>query len=460
MKPAFTGSIHSRVLLAATFVLTAFLGLTGFSLDAAFRSSLDEALKARLKSEIYGIIAAGVEDQQGRFALPEKLANPGFNLPDSGLYALVRSQATSYVWTSESMVGLSLDFQQPTAAGQFLYGHSDFQKRALRSLSFGIIWEDLEGREIDYVISVAADMRNQREQLQTFRDTLFLWLGGAALLLLIAQGWVLRWGLQPLRRVAKEIKAIESGGSERLEGDYPSELLGLTGSLNSLIQHASTRQQRYRDSLGDLAHSLKTPLAILQGLADQTKQEQAVDQQSLTEQVGRMNQIISHQLQRAAASGSRALVKGVAVHIPVERIASSLEKVYREKQINIEVAVHQEARFPGEEADLMELMGNLMDNGCKYGNNRVRVSSVLGPGCLELHVEDDGIGIPAEEIDQVLRRGGRIDMRQPGQGIGLAVAADIVDAYGGELGIGRSILGGAEVTVTIPRNLNSARSDD
>jgi two-component system sensor histidine kinase PhoQ len=108
----------------------------------------------------------------------------------------------------------------------------------------------------------------------------------------------------------------------------------------------------------------------------------------------------------------------------------------------------------------MELMGNLMDNGCKYGNNRVRVSSVLGPGCLELHVEDDGIGIPAEEIDQVLRRGGRIDMRQPGQGIGLAVAADIVDAYGGELGIGRSILGGAEVTVTIPRNLNSARSGD
>jgi two-component system sensor histidine kinase PhoQ len=307
MKPLFQGSIHLRLLLAASLVLTAFLGLTGLSLDKAFRYSAEEALKAKLQSSVYALLAAAVEDKEGRLTLPANLTDPRFNLPDSGLYAEVSSPQAAYQWRSASAVGRSLDFLQQVGPGQSHY--QLFASKAvggLMTLSFGVVWEDYAGHEIPYVLAVAEDLQPHLEQIDTFRNTLFYWLGGAALLLLLVQGWVLSWGLRPLRTVAEELRSIESGRTDRLSGDYPRELKGLTHNINSLIRHAQARQQRYRDGLSDLAHSLKTPLAILQGLADQVSYDGAERQHTLTEQVTRMNQIVSHQLHRAAASGRTA----------------------------------------------------------------------------------------------------------------------------------------------------------
>jgi two-component system sensor histidine kinase PhoQ len=317
------------------------------------------------------------------------------------------------------------------------------------TLSFGVVWEDYAGQEIPYILAVAESLQPHLEQVRTFRNTLFSWLGGAALLLLLVQGWVLRWGLRPLRVVAEELYAIEAGRSDRLSGDYPRELRGLTNNINSLIRHAQARQQRYRDGLNDLAHSLKTPLAILQGLADRVGYDDAESQHTLTEQVARMNQIVRHQLQRAATSGRAAWIKGLPVRPVVERIARTLDKVYVEKAMRWEVSIPLELEFQGDEGDLMEVLGNLMDNAWKYGRSRVRICGLGRDQGLELHVEDDGGGIPPEQVDEVLKRGHRMDQQQPGQGIGLTVACEIIGAYGGQLKLGQSDLGGTDVTIII-----------
>ncbi|MET0049910.1 MAG: ATP-binding protein [Candidatus Thiodiazotropha sp.] len=163
-----------------------------------------------------------------------------------------------------------------------------------------------------------------------------------------------------------------------------------------------------------------------------------------------MNQIVIHQLQRAAASGQQVLSGNVAVKPLVERLANTLSKVYRDKGIQWELDIDQACLFAGDEGDLMEILGNLMENACKYGQQRVRVSGQRGSG-IYLSIEDDGKGIPADQMDAVFHRGHRADTRQPGQGIGLAVAADIVNAYAGQIEIAVSTrLGGAVVKVNLP----------
>ncbi|MEJ2590925.1 MAG: ATP-binding protein [Candidatus Thiodiazotropha sp.] len=444
-------SIHQRLLLAASLVLTAFLGLTGLALDNAFRSAGEEALQARLFSSVYALLAAAQEGPDGVLTMPDALTDPRFNRPDSGLYAMVAGKQTGYHWHSGSSLGRQLDFLRPMSPGQSKVQRVELpQGEAVMSLSFGVVWEDFKGRELQYTLAVAEDLKPQMEQVSAFRNTLFVWLGGAALLLLLAQGWVLRWGLSPLRQVAEALTEIESGSTEQLQGDYPKELSPLTSNINSLIQHARARQQRYRDSLGDLAHSLKTPLAILQGLADRAEPMQAEEQSLLSEQVRRMNQIVGHQLQRAAASGRSSLTRNLPVKPVVERLARTLGKVYADAEIDWRVEIPANLAFQGDEGDLMELLGNLMENACKYGNGRIRVSGRRETG-LWIRVEDNGPGIDAGRSQDVLQRGHRADQRASGQGIGLAVVVDIVKAYGGSLAIARSAdLGGAAMTISIP----------
>lgn len=444
-------SIHQRLLLAASLVLTAFLGLTGLALDRAFRSSAEEALQARLYSSVYALLAAAEEARNGVLSMPPVLTDPRFNRPDSGLYARVDGKQTGYRWQSASGVGRKLDFASRASSGESKLQQVELPGgEVVMSLSFGVVWEDFDGRELEYTLAVAEDLKPQLEQVSAFRNTLMLWLGGAAVLLLAAQGLVLRWGLTPLRQVAEALTEIESGRSEQLQGVYPRELSPLTSNLNSLIRHARARQQRYRDSLGDLAHSLKTPLAILQGLADQSSPVGRQEQQLLSEQVTRMNQIVGHQLQRAQASGRTSLTGNLSVKPVVERLANTLGKVYAEKRVIWQIDLDDKVSFQGDEGDLMELLGNLMENACKYGGGRVRIAGEMTMA-LCLRVADDGPGIPADQAAEVLQRGHRADQRQPGQGIGLAVVMDILKAYDGRLEIGHAAdLGGAEMILHLP----------
>ena len=436
-------SLHSRLLLAASLVLAGFLGTTGLALDKAFRVSAEAAIQDRLQSHVYALLAAADEDTDGRMLPAEELPEPRFSKPDSGLYAVISSHDGEPLWLSSSLTGRSLDLKEQQLPGERRFSRFARSGMELYTLAFGVAWEDYAGTESLYTFTVAEDTSVFQAEIDSFRSTLWRWLGGMALVLLLAQGFILRWGLRPLRTVTDDLQQIEQGHSDRLDGHYPKELTGLTSSLNSLIEHGKTVQVRYRNSLDDLAHSLKTPLAILQS--------SDTDCQSLVrEQVERMDEIISHQLQRAAVSGRTTLAQPVPVSKVMERLVRSLDKVYREKQVTVDLELDPSASFSGDEADLTEILGNLLENAYKYCNRAVRVSISTDQhaGGIEISIEDDGPGIAAEQVDTLLQRGKRMDESIPGQGIGLSMASEIITVYGGQLVFAASSLGGTLLRVT------------
>jgi two-component system sensor histidine kinase PhoQ len=309
---------------------------------------------------------------------------------------------------------------------------------------YGIEWIDVAGRSNQYTFAVISDRRSYDEQLASFDQQLWLLLGAFSVLLLGAQIAVLRWGLAPLRKLARQIRAIEGGEAARIEGPLHRELRPLGDGLNALLQHEQGQQQRYRNALDDLAHSLKTPLAVLRNLGDDAQIPEE-PRKLLREHGQRMEQIVGYQLQRAATRGQRALAPPVALAPVLARLARTLEKVFAGKQIQIELEIPEEAALRIDEGDLMELCGNLMENACKYGRSHVRVSAQRNAAQLTLTIEDDGPGFPPD-AQQLITRGTRADTRTDGQGIGLAVAAEIAASYTAEMRLQASeALGGASV---------------
>lgn len=459
-------SLNSRIILAASLVLAIFLALTGIALDQAFRDSARTARQERLQGQLYLLIAAAEVDERGRLSMPEPLTEPRFGQPGSGLYGIISGKREREVWRSISSLNMPIPSAPPLAPGKSSFslqsGADDTQFFIYR---MGVSWTEA-GRSHAFTFSVAEDLAAFNKQLAHYRRSLWGWLGAMALLLLLAQAALLRWGLRPLRRVAAEVRAIESGAREQLGGDYPSELRALTENLNGLLQRERAQQKRYRDALGDLAHSLKTPLAVMRGaLAEQSRE--ALSGQSrgaalsapsygtladtVEEETARMQCIVDYQLQRAATAGpSSRLASPVEIRPLAEKITASLAKVYLDKGISVTLEIQDGLAFRGDQGDLLELLGNLLDNACKWCGARIKLSAASTAGNLTLRVEDDGPGIPPQEIERILQRGVRADQSTPGQGIGLAVAASIVQAYGGTIAIASSPLGGAGITVTLP----------
>jgi two-component system sensor histidine kinase PhoQ len=285
-----------------------------------------------------------------------------------------------------------------------------------------------------------------------------LWraLGAAGVILLLAQLMVLYLGFRPLQIVAKDVARVESGLAPRLQGSYPRELEPLARNVNQLLDTEKGNQQRYRNALDSLAHSLKTPLAILRtGL----EVDSPSSRQAMRKAVDEMNQLVATRLQRAAVSARRTMAQPVPVAVEAKRILAGLDKVYAHKSIAADVAIPADVVFFGEQRDLLELIGNLLDNAFKYGHTRVRISAgqqdpqAVRSG-LWLRVEDDGPGIDAQDWPALLQRGVRGDERRAanerGHGMGLAIVLELLTAYGGKIEIGDSDLGGAMIDLEIP----------
>jgi two-component system sensor histidine kinase PhoQ len=315
--------------------------------------------------------------------------------------------------------------------------------------AFGVSWAT-GPVPINYTFAVAEDLAELNREVAGFRVSLWRWLGAMSLLMLLALALILGWGLRPLRRVAAEVAAVESGRQRRIEGIYPAELGLLTDNLNTLLAQERARQQRLDHALGDLAHSLKTPMAVMAGVIDETASD-VPGRRILHEQLGRMREIVEYQLRRARAGAiqTHGLAPRVSVRRTAERLAASLAKVYREKSVTLDFALEGDPAFKGSESDLMELLGNLLDNAYKWCRGRVRLTAGQAQGHLQISVEDDGPGIGYEEAERLMERGVRADETAPGHGLGLAVARQIVLAYGGRIEIGRSSLGGAALRVAI-----------
>jgi two-component system sensor histidine kinase PhoQ len=442
-------SLNARITVGAAAVVAVFVALSAFALERAFRDSARGARQERLLAQVYLLMAAAEVDSGGRVSLADGPSEPRLDLPASGLYAQIVDGENNVVWRSRSALGVELP---PVAAlpaaqqrfGEFFAGDDN----GYFVQSFGVRWRAGDQTH-PLTFAVAEDLKPFRQQINLYRRSLWTWLGAMALLLLAAQWAILRWGLAPLRRVADELTRLEQGRQQQITGRYPTEVRRLTENLNDVLAHERAQQKRYRDALADLAHSLKTPLALIRA-ALQEAQSPASLARPLDEQVRRMDQIVAYHLQRAAASGRSVLAVPQVVRPVAERVARALAKVHSAKNVQAEVVVDAGLRFRGDEADLTEMLGNLLDNAFKWCRGKVRISAALSESTLALTVEDDGPGIAEADVEQLGRRGARADQSVPGHGIGLAVTRDIAEAYDGRIAIARSALGGAAVTLTLP----------
>jgi two-component system, OmpR family, sensor histidine kinase PhoQ len=277
--------------------------------------------------------------------------------------------------------------------------------------------------------------------------------------LLIGLTLALRFSLRPLQKVEEELLHIESGQQDALSTNYPSELEGVVENLNALVRNERNGLNRYRRTLGDLAHSLKTPLAVIQGALEADEDIPRM-RQEIGVQIERMNAIVMYQLQRAATRGHQTLSRPLPIQPFAEEIVSALEKVHRAKGISCGFEIAANAEFTGERGDLSELLGNLLENAFKWGKHEVLLTAqpIMQTNSkrsgLLLIVEDDGPGIPPEKAAELLQRGVRGDERVQGHGIGLSIVDDVVRAYHGELEVMRSQLGGAKFVIKFhPRGL-------
>jgi two-component system sensor histidine kinase PhoQ len=316
--------------------------------------------------------------------------------------------------------------------------------RSFLAVSYGVNWAAGE-RAAPLLLSVVEDRSEFDREIAVFARTLWTWLGGAGLLLLLAQILLLQWGLAPLRRVTAEIRRIEDGEQARIEGRYPTEIAPLTDNLNTLIQQERVRQGRYKEALSYLAHSLKTPLAVLRNALAEPAQLPAAVQQ----QVARMDDIVQHQLGRAGAGGATRFAPPVLIAPVLDRVRDALAKVYAEKELAITTECVPDLSWRIDEGDLFEILGNVMDNAAKWAKSRVAARAWREDGRLLVRVEDDGPGFSdTESILQIHVRG---DERVPGHGVGLAVVNDLVASHHGELKLSRSgELGGGRVEIVLP----------
>lgn len=436
-------SLRLRAFAAALLALIIFIPLTAVTLEQAFNSSLSQSMLQQLRVQSLTLISEFELAGSGHEALmPEQLYNDQFNLPESGLYAFIQSKSRM-LWQSLS----TLNWQQsykfiPPTIGQESFVE-DFQMDNEYFLyAYTAEFETEQGFEA-VSFFILQDKQIFNAEKQKFANTLWKGLGLISLLLLVLLLVSLNAALWPLSRLNNQIRLAESGQIKRIEQHYPPELEKLKSSINHLLDTEQQQRSRYKNSLSDLAHSLKTPLAVLSGTTGLPEQAK--------EPIKQIDQQIQRQLKRAVAGSTGAFDQMVAIKPVVDKLFNAMGKVYAEKSLTLSSQMQDDSLgFNGDITDLMEILGNILDNACKAAKSKVQLSVSTKPTKLVMQIEDDGPGIPLAKRTQLLARGVRLDSYKEGQGIGMAVVADLVSAYQGQLEITNSELGGAKLILTFP----------
>ena len=425
------------------------LPIIGLTLTKAFERQLTLAMKNELKAYSYSIFTVA-EVENNQLIMPDALLENQFNISQSGLYALITVLAknnqvithkSKVLWQSQSLLTLSLPSVLPAPdVGQTILSKINLEGNSHLLYSFSASFSD-NGQAFEITLHLIKDQQEFLIALDDFKQKLWTWLFALMMVFIFVQIIWLLWTLKPLRVLTNELEQIEKGKKKALDASYPLELQQVTKQLNALLVTEENQRKRYRNALSDLAHSLKNPLAVIQS-------EAGVSPNS-TEQLQLINQIIEHQLKRAQSAGQSSWHLGVNVKQIVDKLTSTLSKIYQDKNLSFTEDIDSNATFKGDEADLMEILGNVLDNACKAAQQNILISVSVKNNQLVIEIADDGKGIDKSQQAVILSRGGRADTYQAGHGIGLAIVNDLVSSYQGQLFIGRStVLSGAVFTIT------------
>lgn len=445
-------SLKARLVMSALLVILVLLPLIGITLNDAFKQQVNSAAESELSAYIYSILAVA-EVENNQLQMPELLLENQFNTIQSGLYAFISmsveadmddqkngTQGNPLAWYSDSFTGFNPPQNLPQPAiGIKKFGTISIEGRPHIIQSFSASFEHTSGTA-GLTLHIIKDQAEFQQQINTFNRTLWSWLLFLTILLVVVQlAWLL-WTLKPLARFKKELQDVENGVATQLSDRYPSELQAVGHQLNALLLTEQNQRKRYRNALSDLAHSLKTPLAVIQS-------QKGLNTSSM-EQVSIINRIISHQLKRAQSAAGSSWHLGTTVAPIVDQLVGALAKIYQTPVLKISTEVTHDLVFKGDAADLTEILGNLLDNACKAAEGKVLLKAMSSKLELIISIEDDGPGVSEDQESEIFERGMRADSYEQGHGIGLAIVRDLVDSYGGFLSIERSeSLGGAKFSI-------------
>ncbi|MBA2589190.1 MAG: HAMP domain-containing histidine kinase [Alphaproteobacteria bacterium] len=424
----------------------------GAVLSNAFRLAAQNSFDAALQADMDGLIAAAEPDPGGGVMLADRFLNHNFDRVYSGLYYQIRS-GKSGGQISRSLFDKEIDpVNEPASSaskGALTWGSAQGpENQRLRVLSRRVDLTPDMRSDADYTFLVGGDMSAVDRQTREFNTTLFwsfLLLGLGLIAAILLQ---VKVGLAPLRKVSRSLAKIRDGEARRLEGNFPTEIAPLAGELNSLIQHGEEVVGRARTHVSNLAHFLKTPLSVLAAEADAQPGPLA---DMVKRQVFSMRRQVDHYLSRARAAGSLdVLGNRTQVSAVMDDLSRVIARIHVARGIVIDAECSDDIYFRGERQDLEEMLGNLIDNGCKWARGRVRVRCEKSAGRLVLTVEDDGPGLSAEQRAQVGSRGERLDESVPGSGLGLAIVRDISKLYGGFFALDQGSLGGVLARLELP----------
>lgn len=442
-------SLAFRLVAGAGLWIAIALAAGGFALSGIFEDLAERSFDARLEVYLESLIAVSRTGNAGRIELARGLGEPRFTRPYSGWYWEI-SGAQGAVLRSRSLWDMTLDAMksdaQPDKTGSAKIHVSEGPDGRQLRVAERIVTLPSYPHRLDYI--VAAEPSEITLEVRRF-NTVLIWalasLGGGLILAVLIQ---VRFGLIPLRRMRAALAAIRDGKSERLQGSFPAEVQPLAEELNELLDHNAEIVERARTHVGNLAHALKTPLAVL---GNEAARGSGALAESVARQTAVMRRQVDHYLTRARAAATGKVVGVRTPVLPVlEDLKRTLERIHVERRIAIGLAGDLDAAFRGERQDLEEMLGNLMDNGCKWARSRVAVSVARRGDRIAIEVEDDGPGLSAEERQQLFQRGKRLDEAVPGSGLGLVIVRDIAELYGGNVKVDKAALGGLRVTLTLP----------
>lgn len=450
-QPWWRRSLRLRLIVVCSVLASLFMLALLPALRGAFVLVLEQSVEKRLASDAAALVSAA-RTENGEVLMPEKMPDEEFDTLEARLLGFIFDRQGTLVWRSRSAEDESIDYR-PRYDGR---GHEFLRMADPNGKEFFVYDVEvdlLRGQTTAFSVVTMQPTSDYQALHDGFLQQLYLWLGAALMVLLGLLWFGLTWGFGSLRRVSEELDDVESGARAQLSADHPRELLRLTDSLNRLLDSESRQRARYRHSLDDLAHSLKTPLSVLQALAEMLSRQPESREQArlLNQQIERMSQQIGYQLQRASLRRSGLVRHRADLGVLLDTLSAALDKVYRDKRVTLQRDFPVGLMVPMEQAALLELLGNLLENAYRLCLSQVRVSACLLAQTLELAIEDDGAGVPPPQRERILQRGERLDTQHPGQGIGTAVVLDILESYDGELSVGDSSLGGAEFRIRLPR---------
>jgi signal transduction histidine kinase len=452
-------SLALRLFLSATAWAVIILLITGIVLSSLYRQAVERAFDRRLGVYLRTLVADIASPEESGDKFPQSLGEPLFELPLSGWYWQVTrlDPGKTDVRSSRSL----WDGGLPHLQDQGVAGRADGSRAGYASgpedQRLRLVERNIDlGDEGHYLVAVAGDAAEISDETRSFDQALIITFSVLAAVLLLTTTFQVRFGLAPLKRITDGLAAIRSGSAERLTGEFPEEIAPLARETNALIETNREIVERARTHVGNLAHALKTPLSVMVNEATSHGSEPFA--QKILEQADIMRDQVARHLERARLAARLTVVGSVTQAAPVViALARTMEKIHRDKNLTIDVHADEMAQFHGERPDLEEMVGNLVDNACKWASSRVAIEVVRERPdptserqVVRVVVDDDGRGLSPSEREQVAKRGRKLDETKPGSGLGLSIVLELAGLYGGGLALGAAPLGGLRAELILP----------